>query len=225
MQQIFNDMYKEILEQLKTKFSGVSEKILDRIAKKLAETVTKSEDVKTAVDGVTFQKVLESYGDSRATDATKTAVLNYEKKHGLKDGQKVDTATQQQQQVEIKPDETAPAWAQALANSVKTLTEKVETIQTERVASTRKQQMSEVLSKLPENLRKGYERISLEDMDDEAFKTLLADVTGEVGEIAKDTSAKGAAFGVPTSPLQGVQSQTQEASDDQVAAVVSQFNI
>ena len=63
-------MYKEILEQLKTKFSGVSEKILDRIAKKLAETVTKSEDVKTAVDGVTFQEVLESYGDSRGTDAT-----------------------------------------------------------------------------------------------------------------------------------------------------------
>lgn len=218
-------MYKEILEQLKTKFSGVSEQILDRIAKKMAETVTKSEDVKTAVDGVTFQKVLESYGDSRATDATRTAVLNYEKKHGLKDGQKVDTATQQQQQVEIKPDETAPAWAQALANSVKTLTEKVETIQTERVASMRKQQMSEVLSKLPENLRKGYERINLEDMDDEAFKTLLADVTGEVGEIAKDTSAKGAAFGVPTSPLQGVQSNPQEASDDQVAAVVGQFNI
>lgn len=218
-------MYKEILEQLKTKFPGVSEQILDRIAKKMAETVTKSEDVKTAVDGVTFQKVLESYGDSRATDATKTAVLNYEKKHGLKDGQKVDTATQQQQQVEIETDETAPAWAQTLANSVKALTEKVETIQTERVASTRKQQMNEVLSKLPDNLRKGYERIRIEDMDDEAFNTLLADVTGEVGEIAKYTSARGAAFGVPTSPIQGVQSNTQEASDEQVDAVMSHLNI
>ena len=218
-------MYKEILEQLKTKFPGVSEQILDRVAKKLAETVTKSEDVKTAVDGVTFQKILESYGDSRATDATKTAVLNYERKHGLKDGQKVETATQQQQQVEIKPDETAPAWAQAIVNSVKTLSEKVESIQSERVASTRKQQMTEVLSKIPENLRKGYERIDLEKLDDEAFKTLLADVTGEVGEIAKDTSAQGAAFGVPVSPMQGVQRNNQEASDDQVAAVVSQFNI
>lgn len=223
MQQIFNDMYKEILEQLKTKFSGVSEKILDRIAKKLAETVTKSEDVKTAVDGVTFQEVLESYGDSRATDATKTAVLNYEKKHGLKEGVKVDT--QQQQQVEIKPDENTPAWAVALANSVKALTDEVSHIKTERVASTRKQQMTEVLSKIPENLRKGYERIDLEKMDDEAFSGLLAEVTGEVGEIAKDTSAKGAAFGVPTSPIQGVQSNTQEASDDQVDAVVNQFNI
>lgn len=224
MQQIFNDMYKEILEQLKTKFSGVSEKILDRIAKKLAETVTKSEDVKTAVDGVTFQEVLESYGDSRATDATKTAVLNYEKKHGLKDGVKVDT--QQQQQVEIKPDENTPAWAVALANSVKALTDEVSHIKTERVASTRRQQMTEVLAKLPENLRKGYERIDLEKMDDEAFSGLLAEVTGEVGEIVKDTSAKGAAFGVPAVTYQGVQGQqAQEASDDQVNAVVSQFNI
>lgn len=216
-------MYKEILEQLKTKFSGVSEKILDRIAKKLAETVTKSEDVKTAVDGVTFQEVLESYGDSRATDATKTAVLNYEKKHGLKDGEKVDT---QQQQVEIKPDENTPAWAVALANSVKALTDEVSHIKTERVASTRRQQMTEVLAKLPENLRKGYERIDLEKMDDEAFSGLLAEVTGEVGEIVKDTSAKGAAFGVPAVTYQGVQGQqAQEASDDQVDAVVNQFNI
>lgn len=216
-------MYKEILEQLKTKFSGVSEKILDRIAKKLAETVTKSEDVKTVVDGVTFQEVLESYGDSRATDATKTAVLNYEKKHGLKDGEKVDT---QQQQVEIKPDENTPAWAVALANSVKALTDEVSHIKTERVASTRRQQMTEVLAKLPENLRKGYERIDLEKMDDEAFSGLLAEVTGEVGEIVKDTSAKGAAFGVPAVTYQGVQGQqAQEASDDQVDAVVNQFNI
>ena len=217
-------MYKEILEQLKTKFSGVSEKILDRIAKKLAETVTKSEDVKTAVDGVTFQEVLENYGDSRATDATKTAVLNYEKKHGLKDGVKVDT--QQQQQVEIKPDENTPAWAVALANSVKALTDEVSHIKTERVASTRRQQMTEVLAKLPENMRKGYERIDLEKMDDEAFSGLLAEVTGEVGEIVKDTSAKGAAFGVPAVTYQGVQGQqAQEASDDQVDAVVNQLNI
>ena len=217
-------MYKEILEQLKTKFSGVSEKILDRIAKKLAETVTKSEDVKTAGDGVTFQEVLESYGDSRATDATKTAVLNYERKHGLKDGVKVDT--QQQQQVEIKPDENTPAWAVALANSVKALTDEVSHIKVERVASTRRQQMTEVLAKLPENLRKGYERIDLEKMDDEAFSGLLAEVTGEVGEIVKDTSAKGAAFGVPAVTYQGVQGQqAQEASDDQVDAVVKQFNI
>lgn len=64
-------MRKEILEALKAKFAGVSDTILDRVAKKLAETVTNAEEVATAVEGVTFQQVLESYGDSRATDAQK----------------------------------------------------------------------------------------------------------------------------------------------------------
>lgn len=217
-------MYKEILEQLKTKFAGVSEQILDRIAKKLAETVTKSEDVKTAVDGITFQKVLESYGDSRATDATKTAVLNYEKKHGLKDGVKVET----EQPVVAEPTGAAadaPAWAKALFQSVATLTEKVTHMELQGVATTRKQQMSEVLSKIPEKLRKGYERIDLEKMDDEAFSTLLTQVTAEVGDLAQDESARGASFGIPMVKQQSVQGAKLEASDEQVDAVVNQFNI
>ena len=84
-------MKKKILELLKTKFEGVSESILDRIAEKLAKTVTTEEQAATSVEGVTLQQVLEAYGDSRATEATKTAVSNYEKRHGLKDGRKIGT--------------------------------------------------------------------------------------------------------------------------------------
>lgn len=86
-------IYKEILGALKTKYVGARETILDRVARNLAKTVTKPEEVQTAVDGVTFQQVLDSYGDSRATDATKTAVANYEKKHGLRDGKSVAAET------------------------------------------------------------------------------------------------------------------------------------
>ena len=82
-------MRKEILDALKAKFTGVSDAILGRIADKLAKTATTAEQVATAVEGVTFQQVLESYGDSRATEAQQTAVSNYEKKHGLKDGKQV----------------------------------------------------------------------------------------------------------------------------------------
>ena len=66
-------MRKEILDALKTKFPGVSESILGRIADKLSKTATNAEQVKTAVDGVTIQQVIESYGDSRATEASATA--------------------------------------------------------------------------------------------------------------------------------------------------------
>ena len=78
-----------ILEKLKAKFEGVSDSILDRIAEKLAKTVKNEEEATTAVEGVTLQQLFDSYGDSRATEAQRTAVSNYEKKYGLKDGAKV----------------------------------------------------------------------------------------------------------------------------------------
>lgn len=44
-------MKKEILEALAARFEGVSSAVLDRIANKLAKTITKTEDIATAVEG------------------------------------------------------------------------------------------------------------------------------------------------------------------------------
>lgn len=63
-------MKKEILEALKARFDGVSESVLGRIADKLAKTATTAEEVKTAVDGVTLQQIIDSYADSRVTEAS-----------------------------------------------------------------------------------------------------------------------------------------------------------
>ena len=135
-------MKKEILDALKAKFVGVSEAILNRIADKLAKTVTKQEDVATAVEGVTFQQVLESYGDSRATEAQQTAVTNYEKKHGLKDGKKVEEPKPTEQpkpNEETKPgEEEMPAWAKALVKSNEQLLGEVAAMKGEKVATSRK---------------------------------------------------------------------------------------
>lgn len=83
-------MRKAILDALKAKFQGVSESVLNRIADKLCKTVTTAEQVQTAVDGVTIQQVIDGYADSRATEASQTAVRTYEQKYGLKDGAKVE---------------------------------------------------------------------------------------------------------------------------------------
>ncbi len=83
-------MKTKALDLLKAKFEGVSEQILSRIADKVAKTAKTDEEVQTAVDGLTFQSLLDSYGDSRATEAQQTAVRNYETKHGLKDGKAVE---------------------------------------------------------------------------------------------------------------------------------------
>lgn len=171
-------MKKEIFEALKAKFMGVSDNILDRIAAKLAKTVTTHEQVASAVEGVTVQQVIESYGDSRATEAAQTAVLNYESKHGLKDGKSVQKAVS-----EIDPDENnnggekIPAWAQAIIESNKTLSEQMRTMRGEKLTASRREQLSKIISTLTPSIRKAYERTPVDTLSDEEFETLKGEIS------------------------------------------------
>lgn len=73
-------MYKELLEALTTKFQGVSETVLSRIAHKHEDAAKTLEDVKTITEGVTIQQIIDGEADRRATEASTTAVKNYKKK-------------------------------------------------------------------------------------------------------------------------------------------------
>jgi len=178
-----------ILNALKAKYEGVSEAILNRIAEKLAKTVTQESDVATSVEGVTIQQVLESYGDSRATEATQSAVSNYEKKHGIKDG-KVVTGGEPPKVNEPINDET-PAWAKAILESNKMLADKVTKMEGEKITGNRKQKLESIVAQLPDNLRKPYSRISVDGMTDEDFEALTNEVSAEVEGLASDLAAKG----------------------------------
>lgn len=220
-------MRKEILDALKAKFTGVSDAILGRIADKLAKTVTTSEQVKAAVDAYTWQQVIEGYGDSRATEAQQTAVHNYEQKYGLKDGEKINDGgtpggqTGGTTTVNTPPAggaEQVPAWAQAIIDSNKSLTDRLNKMDGERTTATRKQQLSAVIEKLPENLRKAYGRTSVDTLSDEQFTTLLGEITAEVDGIVKDTQQRGAVFGRPS--VQGGQgNQSGELTKEQKDAI------
>lgn len=219
-------MKQQILTALKAKFVGVSDAILDRVATKLAQTVTTAEQVQTAVDGVTFQQVLESYGDSRATQATQTAVHNYETKYGLKDGVKVTPPEQQPPVVPpvtppVTPPaggaETVPAWAQALIDSNNSLKNELAQMKTARTTETRKQQISTLIEKLPENLRKAYSRTPVDGLTDEQFTALVGEITTEVGDIQSSIQQKGAVFGKPAAQNGG--NQGAELTKEQVAAI------
>lgn len=216
-------MKKELFDALKAKFPGVSDSILDRIATKLAKTATTAEQVKTAVEGVTIQQVIESYGDSRATEASETArknaVQEYESRYGLKDGVKTTTTTTGGEQPTggsaTNPttggtDET-PAWA-------RTLIERIERMETAKTTETRTQQLNAVIGKLPEPMRKAYERLPLDKYSAEEFNTLIADITTEVEGIADDTAAQGAVFGKPSASTGGTTQQT-ELTEAQKAAI------
>lgn len=226
-------MKDKILSALKAKFQGVSADILDRVAAMLAKTVTTDEQVTTAVEGVTEELInmIEGYGDSRATGAQKTAVLNYERKYGIKDGVKVAKA--ETKPVETTPPtggEQTPAWAQALIDSNKQLTERLNKMEGERTSESRKAELNGIIKQLPDNLRKGYQRISVESYSDEEWNALKGEITSEVEGIAKEQGAKGAVFGRPTNgnfgkPATVSTGNVQEATEAEVKAVVDKLVI
>lgn len=214
-------MRKRILDALKAKFQGVSDAILGRVADKLAKTVTKEEDVQTAVDGVDFQHVLESYGDSRATEAGQSAVINYEKKHGIKDGKKLEDESEEGQQAKKKApeggEENVPEWAKTLIDSNKALTERLNQMETDRTTNSRKQQISALVENLPDNLKKAYNRTPVEGMSDEDFQKLVGEITTEVDNIATEMKQKGVVFGKPSVNNKG--GKEDELTDEQVKAI------
>lgn len=108
-------MKEKILELLKTKFLGVSEQTLSRIAEKAAKTVTDDEAATTYVESVSFQSLIDSEADYRATRATQTSIENYEKKHGIKEGKpiKKDEPPKGEDEPEQKKDEV-PEWAKGI---------------------------------------------------------------------------------------------------------------
>lgn len=206
-------MKAKILEALTTKFEGVSTSILDRIATKLAKTITKADDVATAVEGVTLQQVIEGYADSRANEsaatARKKAVEEYETRYGLKDGVKAESKDDDAKKQ--KPEEEMPAWAKALAA-------RLDKQDAERLATKRTERLNSIVNKLPESLRKGYARLSV-DGSDEEFEKLITEVTTEVDAIEKDTRAAGARLGRPFT--NGNSSKGNEASKEDIDAVVA----
>lgn len=227
-------MYNRLLEELKKKFAGVSDQILARIAKKLEPGVKSEDDVKTAVEGVTFQQMLEIHGDFRATEAAKTAVSNYERKHSIKDGKPVKNPEQSdEEEGQVSEDgpkgEKIPAWAKTLISGYKAMEEKVSKMAGERVTASRKQQLDKVLSALPESMRKGYDRITLDTMEDDAFKELINDVETEVQQIQKEQKVKGAVFGRPTvnsgAAGSGSERETGSASKEEIDEAMKQIKI
>ena len=200
-------MKKQIIDALEAKFEGVSDAILSRIADKLAKTAKSDEDVATLVEGVTFQQVLESYGDSRATEAQQSAVSNYEKKHGLKDGKKVVTEEKPKEEEpkegpKSEGDGLASQIAAAVAAAMKPLNDELAAMKSEKTATTRKGKLAGVLSKAPEKVRARYEKdfARMTFTDDDDFNAWVEEITPDVESITNDFVSKG---GIVTRPKGG----------------------
>lgn len=232
------DFRTKIFEALKAKFSGSNAAVLNRIADKLAKTVTSAEQVTTAVAGITqdFVEMMESYGDARATEAAQTSVRNYEATHGIKDGKPVGGGQQTQPTATVTTVQPAnPTAGGASEQSVtdkllsqlleqnKKLNERLDRMDSERTTTTRRQQLSSIVSKLPEKLRKPYERMAIDSLTDDEFNTLVGEVTTEVNDLANDINSKGAVFSAPATNNKG--GNVNQATDAEVEAVVGMLGI
>ena len=174
------NIYEQILAGLKTKFQGVEDATLQRIASKKAEGVTDESKVNSIVEGISFQDVLNSYGDYRADGAQKTAISNYEKKHNIKDGKPIEEPKPQptptpapQPTPQPKPAEEVPAWAQSLIESNKTLGERLAAMDAKTKADARNQQIDALAKSfgIPEFAYKGKQ--IAEDADLNSYFTEL----------------------------------------------------
>lgn len=214
-------MEKKILDALIEKYTGVKEPILRRVAAKLAKTVENEDDIATAVEGA-FTDVLEAYGDQRATDAQKTAVANYERKHNLKDGKAVDGGKPDDEPEQIPADDT-PEWAKALIEANKSLKERLDAMDGEKRSQSRRSVIDGILEPLTEAQRRPYKHMRLEDMSEDDFSALQETIKGEVEELVNEQNARSTVFGRPAQL--GKQQNNQQATDKEVDAVVKTMHI
>ena len=214
-------MQQDILQALKTRFEGVSEKILQRLADKLQKQPNQEGlGAEQLANQVTMQQLLEYYGDQRATEAQQTAVKNYEKKL-----QQNDQTTKPQNDQTTKPqnDIEVPQWAKSLVEQVKTLNQRFDAVEKEKQQRNRQEQIEELIKGLPKTMQQAYRRIQLGDLSDQDFNQLKEDVTQEAVQILQETGARSAVFSAPTQI--GSKATQKTATDKETDAVVSAMSM
>lgn len=179
-------IFELILAGLQQKFSGVDTATLTRIATKKAEGVTDETKVTSIVEGISFQDVMQNYGDFRAGQAQTSAVSNYEKKHGLKDGKPIEEPEENKDEKKDEKKDDVPAWAQALIDSNKSLSEKLSAYEAEKAQAQRNSQISAVAKKygIPEFMLKDRNIPENTDLDT-YFKDMKQEMSNSGFQFAK----------------------------------------
>lgn len=158
------NIYEQILAGLRTKFAGVDDATLQRIASKKAEGVTDESKVNSIVEGITFQDVVTNYGDFRANGAAatakKNAIADHEKRYNIKDGKPIEKPKPQDPPTDPKPNEPQDLAAQiaaALGKALKPLTDRMDAMDAKTKADERSKQIDEVAKSfgIPEFAYKG----------------------------------------------------------------------
>lgn len=188
-------IFEQILAGLQTKFPGADTATLTRIATKKAEGVTDETKVNSIVEGISFQDVMQNYGDFRAGQAQTSSIANYEKKHGLKDGKPIENPKPEPPKPEPSPDDKpdiAKLIADGIAAGIKPFSDKLAAFEAKEAQAQRMAQISSVAKKygIPEFMLKDrnipentdldtYFKDMKQDMSNSGFKFAQAPETAE----------------------------------------------
>lgn len=227
-------MYELILQGLKTKYEGVSQKLLERMAKKLAKTVTKEEDVKPAVDGVTIQQLIDNEGDRRANEAAETSVKNYETKHKLKDGKPIATTDEDDDDNDDDDNDDEGTtkkgkgkgkqsrmekMLQKMLENQQSLTDELNALKGERTGATRRSKLDALLAEADEKVRNRYtrdfDRLNKTFQTDDEFNEWLTELTPDIEADIKEAKASGS---VTTPPKAGKATRKEGEVDPAVTS-------
>ena len=180
-------MRKKILEALNTKFPGVSDSKLNRIVDNLVKKIKSEDEIQAAVDEITVESLLDSYGDARANLSRDQIIKDYETKHNLKDGKPVEGKSGGEQTTattnagggtsqvaggaaaggqpggeggaQVSPEmQLVLNELKALREENKTLTASIATIQSEKITDRRMETLTNLLKNVPEETRTRYLR-------------------------------------------------------------------
>lgn len=173
-------MKEKILVALKTKYKtfGFGDKAFDGVADYLSKTVTEESQIETAIGGV--EGLLKSFqGD---IDTVRNAKSGLQKElDELK--KKIENADKDKDK---DKDKDVPAWAQALIDSNKTLSEKLTAYEAEKAQAQRNSQISAVAKKygIPEFMLKDRNIPENTDLDT-YFKDMKQDMSNNGFQFSK----------------------------------------
>ena len=186
-------MNKIILEALTAKFEGVNAEILTRVADKLATKATTEEEAKALADGVSFQDLLDRYGDYRAQQASSKQPKPAPQEPKPNDPKPAPAP--QEPKHPNEPSDVLPEWA-------KELKAELESYKAQEANAKRLGKLKDILKELPESLRGRYERdfSRLTFKDDEDFTQWVEELTPDVNSILEDYKKMG---GSVTNPKGG----------------------
>lgn len=221
-------MKAKLIEALRAKFEGVQDAILGRVADKLISggKVKTEGDIANAVAGVSFQQVLENYGDSRADEAQKSAVKNYENKYKIKDGQPVSEGNETKGQAGSSTEagggaaatgaaatgnegssaqDATQAMLQQILDNQKKINDRLDGIDREKTTNSRQAQLAEILKNAPQSVRSRYEKdfARMTFKDDDEFGSWLTELTPDIEQMSVDLTAKGGIVGRPKGGAHG----------------------